>query len=113
MVDQAREGLCYHRETYRFSILNIEKIAPFTVLYLEIRAVCSHFDHIENVFLYFDLHSHGKLDLKFVRGRAESVLEATRFSQRRCTYRRPKSPSKEIEPRLLEKEVRLFADTFT
>ena len=29
MVDQAREGLCYHRETYRFSMLNIEKIASF------------------------------------------------------------------------------------
>ena len=28
-------------------------------------------DHIGIVFLYFHLYGHGKLDLKFVRGRAE------------------------------------------
>ena len=39
-------------------------------------------DHIGNVFLYFDLYGHGKLDLKFVHGRAEKQLEATRFVQK-------------------------------
>ena len=39
-------------------------------------------DHIRNVFLYFDLYGHGKLDLKFVHGK----LEVTRFIQKRCTY---------------------------
>ena len=28
-------------------------------------------DHIGNVFLFFDLYGHGKLDRKFVHGRAE------------------------------------------
>ena len=28
-------------------------------------------DQTGNVFLYFDLYGHGKLDLKFVHGRAE------------------------------------------
>ena len=65
-------------------------------------------------FLYsFYLYGHGKLDLKSVHGRAESRLEATRFVQKRCTYLRPKSPRKIIEPRILEKKVCLFADTFT
>ena len=53
-------------------MLNIEKIAPFwfIFLYLEICAVIVlTFDHIGNVFLYFDLYGHGKLDLKFVHGR--------------------------------------------
>ena len=42
----------------------------------------------------------------------KSVLEATRLVQTRCKYQRPKSPRKIIEPRALEKKVRLFADTF-
>ena len=34
----------------------------------------------------------------------KSVLEAKRFVQKRCTYQRPKSPRKVIEPRVLEKK---------
>ena len=70
-------------------------------------------DHIGNVFLYFDLCGHGKLDLKFVHSKVESRLEATRFVQKMCTYQRLKSPRKIIEPRVLEKNVCLFADAFT
>ena len=33
--------------------------------------------------LYFDLYRHGNLDFKFVFDRAKSVLEATRFVQRK------------------------------
>ena len=32
MVDQAREGLCYQKETNVFSMLNIEKIADSDLL---------------------------------------------------------------------------------
>ena len=53
-----------------------------------------------------------KLDLKFVRGRDENMLEATRFVQKRCTHQKPKLPRKIIELRVLEKKVRLVADTF-
>ena len=31
-------------------------------------------DPIGNVFLYFDLYGHGKLDLNFVHGRAEKCV---------------------------------------
>ena len=31
-------------------------------------------DHIGNVVLYFDLYGHGKLDLRFVHGRAEKCI---------------------------------------
>ena len=31
-------------------------------------------DHIGNVFLYFDLYGHVKLDLKFVHGDAEKCV---------------------------------------
>ena len=61
----------------------------------------------------FDQYGHGKLNLKFVHGRPKSRLEATRSVQKRCTYLRPKSPRKIIEPRVLEEKVCLFADTFT
>ena len=43
-------------------------------------------DHIETVFLYFDLYGHGKLDLRFVHAGLKSKLEATRFVKKRCTY---------------------------
>ena len=74
MVDQAREGLCYQKklnilvylteknrtiQAYRHFIL--KKFVPFVL----------NLDHIGNVFLYFDLYRHGKLDLKFVHDRAE------------------------------------------
>ena len=36
------------------------------------------------------MYGHGSLDLKFVHGRAESVLEPTRFVQKRCTHQRLK-----------------------
>ena len=45
-------------------------------------------------FLYFDLYGYGKLDLKLVHGRAESVLEATRFVQKRCTATGGRAPPK-------------------
>ena len=70
-------------------------------------------DHIGNVFLYFDLYGHRKLDLKFVHGKQKSVLEATRFVQTCSAYQRPKSPRKVIEPLVLEKRFYLFVDTFT
>ena len=34
----------------------------------------------------------------------KSGLEATRFVQKRCTYLRPKSPTKIIKPRVLKKK---------
>ena len=43
-------------------------------------------DHIGNVFLYFDLYGHGKLDLKFIMAGSNSKSEATKFVQKRCTY---------------------------
>ena len=55
-------------------------------------------DPIENIFLYFDLYGYGKLDLEFVHAGPKSVLEATRFVEKRCKYQRPKSPTKIIEP---------------
>ena len=58
-------------------------------------------------------YGHGKLDLKFVHGRAETRLEATRFVQKRCIHLRPKLPRKIAEPRILERKACLFADTFT
>ena len=36
-------------------------------------------DHIGNVFLYFDLYGHGKLDLKFVHGRAEECVGSNKI----------------------------------
>ena len=42
----------------------------------------------------------------------KSKLEATRFVQKRCTYL-AEIAEEIIEPRVLEKEVCLFADTFT
>ena len=42
----------------------------------------------------------------------KSKLEATRFVQKGVPIK-PKSPRKIIEPRVLEKKVCLFADTFT
>ena len=36
-------------------------------------------DHIGNVFLYFDLYGHGKLDLKFVHGKAEKCVGSNKI----------------------------------
>ena len=36
-------------------------------------------DHIGNVFLYFDVYCHGKLDLKFVHGRAEKCVGSNKI----------------------------------
>ena len=55
-------------------------------------------DSIGNVFLYFDLYGHGKLDLEFVNGMVEKCVGATGFVKKRCTYQRPKSPRKIMEP---------------
>ena len=66
-------------------------------------------DHIGNAFLYFGLYGHGKLDLKFVHGRAEKSVGSNKI----CSYPRPKSLRKIIEPRVLKKKVCSFADTFT
>ena len=99
-----------------FSILNIKNRTILTyrnfILKKFVLFVLT-LDHIGNAFLYFDLYGHGKLNLKFVHGRAKSRLEATRFVQKRCTFLRPKSPKKIIEPRVLEKKVCLFVDTLT
>ena len=35
-------------------------------------------DHIGNVFLYFDLYGHGKLDLKFVHDGAEKCVRSNK-----------------------------------
>ena len=43
-------------------------------------------DYIGNVFLYFDLYGHGKLDLSLFKAGQKSKLEATRFVQNRCAY---------------------------
>ena len=59
-------------------------------------------DHIGNVFLYFLTMESWTLSLFMAV--PKSVLEATRVVQRRCTYQRPKSPRKIIEPRVLEKK---------
>ena len=36
-------------------------------------------DHIENVFLCFLMYGHGKLDLKFVHGRAEVAVGSSKI----------------------------------
>ena len=38
-------------------------------------------DHTGNAFLYFDLCGHGKLDLKFVHGRAEKKVGSNKICQ--------------------------------
>ena len=43
-------------------------------------------DPIENVFLYFDLYGHGKLDCEFVHGRAEKCVGSNKICPKRCTY---------------------------
>ena len=42
----------------------------------------------------------------------KSRLKAARFVQKGCTYLRPKLSKKITESRVIEKEVRLVADTF-
>ena len=62
--------------------------------------------------MFFNLYGHGKLDLSLFMAGPISRLEARRFVQKRCTHQRPKLPRKIIEIRVLEKKVRLVADTF-
>ena len=45
-------------------------------------------------FLYFDLYGHGKLDLKFVHGRAEKSVGSNKICPKECTDQRPKSLTK-------------------
>ena len=55
-------------------------------------------DIIRKIFLYFDLYGHGKLDLKIVHVRAEKCVGSNKDLSKKCTYQRPKSPRKVIEP---------------
>ena len=92
-------------------MLNTEEIVCSDlslILYLE--KLCHSYaplDLIRKWLCYFVMNGHGKLDLRFVHGRAEKMF--FKWS----TYLRPKSPRKMIEPRVLEKRVCLFADTFS
>ena len=45
--------------------------------------VLTSLDHIGSVFLYFDLYNHGKLDLKFVHGRAEKCVRSNKICSKR------------------------------
>ena len=63
---------------------------------------------LSHIFIYMAMES--KTLSLFMAG-PKSRLEGTRFIQKRCTYLRPKSPRKIMEPRVLEKKVCLFADT--
>ena len=40
-------------------------------------------DPIENVFLYFDLYGHGKLDLEFIHGRVEKCVGSNTICQKK------------------------------
>ena len=70
-------------------------------------------DNIGKVFLYFDLHGHGKLNLKFVYGRAEKCVGNNKICPNKLRISEAEIAEKKIEPRVLEKKVCLFADTFT
>ena len=36
-------------------------------------------DHIKNIFSYFDMYGHGKLELKFVHGRADQCVGSNKI----------------------------------
>ena len=60
-------------------------------------------DHIGNVFLYFDLYGHGKLDLKFVLGRAEKVCWKQQDLSNNLHISEGEIERKIIEPRVWRK----------
>ena len=70
-------------------------------------------DHIGNVFLYFDLYGHGKLDLKFVLGRAEKVCWKQQDLSNNLHISEGEIAEEDNRTTSLEKKVCLFADTFT
>ena len=70
-------------------------------------------DPIGNVFLYFDLYGHGKLNLKFAHGRGEKCVGSSKICPKKVYISEAEiAEEKIIEPRVLEEKVCLFADTF-
>ena len=70
-------------------------------------------DHIGNVFLYFYLYRHGKLDILSLYMAGSKSSWKQQDLSKKGVYIQPKSQRKIIELRVLEKRVCLFADTFT
>ena len=62
--------------------------------------------------MFFNLYGHGKLDLKLVHGRAEKLVGGNKVCLKKVYTSEDENVEAIIEPRVLEKKVRLVTDTF-
>ena len=53
---------------------------------------------------FFNLYGHGKLEFKFVHGRAGKQVGGHKICPKRCTHQMPKLQKKMIEPRVFREK---------
>ena len=70
-------------------------------------------DHIEMFSYVFVLYGHGKLDLKFVNGKAEIEIGSNKICPEKVYTLEAEIAKENSRPQGLEKKGCLVADTFT
>ena len=88
MVDQARESLCYQRRNLTFCLT--QKRSPVLTHHnFVLRHLCYYYAILrphQKCLYYFVLYGYGKLDLRFVHGRAKNCVGSNKICPKWCTY---------------------------